>query len=449
MIARTVLEWGTLRYSDDLDDAGGIPAWAADRLSAVAKGFTLGGEGGERILHHGRNAIRAGQVVGVLAADDCTLEILPKIDQAPGRASPEGIRLELVHMLAVVLDLDVAVGSLTPLGWQRQNLLEILIRVFCDKLFAAAHRGLPRRYMGHEEDLPSLRGRLDVVRQFTRLAASPQTLACRFDELSPDTALNRIMKAAVARLLRISRAPENQRRLRELSFAFVDVTDLPVSALRWDDALIDRTNASWQELKRLARLLLGGRFQTTSRGEGHGFALLFEMHALFEEYVARQLSRALRGSAFSVQRQATGRYCLTELDETGAEGARRFMTTPDIVVRRGREPVLIIDTKWKRLAARVADPNLGVAQGDVYQIMAYGRVHRCPRLMLLYPHHAELGGREGVASRHRVCGDDTELVIATIGMGDRASIVERLRTLAVGAAIQPARRAERIEAAVA
>ena len=67
--------------------------------------------------------------------------------------------------------------------------------------------------------------------------------------------------------------------------------------------------------------------------------------------------------------------------------------------------------------------------------------------MLLYPHHTELGSREGVASRHRVCGDDTELVIATIGMGDRASISERLRTLAFGAAIQPARRTERIEAA--
>jgi 5-methylcytosine-specific restriction enzyme subunit McrC len=102
-----------------------------------------------------------------------------------------------------------------------------------------------------------------------------------------------------------------------------------VSALRRDDAVIDRTNASWQELNRLARLLLGGRFQTTSRGDGHGFALLFEMHALFEEYVARQLSRAHHGSGLSVHRQATGRYCLTELDATGKEGARRFMTTPD------------------------------------------------------------------------------------------------------------------------
>ena len=55
---------------------------------------------------------------------------------------------------------------------------------------------MPRRYVGHEDDLSALRGRLDVKRQFTVLAASPQRLACRFDELSTDIALNRIMKAA-------------------------------------------------------------------------------------------------------------------------------------------------------------------------------------------------------------------------------------------------------------
>lgn len=36
------------------------------------------------------------------------------------------------------------------------------------------------------------------------------------------------MKAAVAKLAKVARAPENQRRLAELSFAFADITPLPV-----------------------------------------------------------------------------------------------------------------------------------------------------------------------------------------------------------------------------
>ena len=41
--------------------------------------------------------------------------------------------------------------------------------------------------------------------------------------LSADVALNRIMKAAVTRLARIARTADNQRRLRELAFAYADI----------------------------------------------------------------------------------------------------------------------------------------------------------------------------------------------------------------------------------
>ena len=430
MIHRTVLEWRSLSYSDDDTRPNTIPAAMADRLVAVARRTRLGGDDGARILHHGRTAIRAGQVVGVLAAPGCTLEILPKIDGLGDAESPRSLRRELVHMLAVALDLDVDAGTPTDLGVQNENVLEVLIRLFCTKLFAAVHRGLPRRYIQHEADLPALRGRLDVVRQFTTLAASPQRLACRYDALSPDIALNRIMKAAVARLAELARAPDNQRRLRELALAYADVADIPVPALSWDEAIIDRTNAPWGELKRLARLLLGDRFQTTSRGRNHGYALLFEMNVLFEEYVGRMLARALANEGLTVRLQGGGRYCLTEVNEAGMNGARRFLTRPDIIVSRQGVPELVIDTKWKRLAARVDDPKQGVAQVDVYQLMAYGRLYGCSQLMLLYPHHDGLPQVEGICGRHRVEGCDDTLTVATVRLGQRSTIQDRLRTLA-------------------
>ena len=71
-------------------------------------------------------------------------------------------------MLAVALDLRIETGRITELDWQRETLLEIFIRVFCDKLTEAVRRGMPRRYLGHEDDLSALRGTLDVPRQFTR-----------------------------------------------------------------------------------------------------------------------------------------------------------------------------------------------------------------------------------------------------------------------------------------
>lgn len=303
MIRRTILEWQSLHHGEGDDE---IPLWAADRLAAAAATSPLAGRGGEGVLVHGRKSLRAQGVVGVVATEGAVLEILPKIDLPGSDAGDDGkssIRRKLVHMLGVALDLRVEAGSLAGHDWQRDTLLEILIRIFSTKLVEAVRHGMPRQYVPCEDDLPTLRGRLAVQRQFSSLAATPQRLACRFDEFSPDVPLNQIMKAAVRRLSRVARAADNQRRLTELAFAYTDISDVTASALKWDRVVLDRTNERWRELLELARLLLGQRFQTSTLGQVQGFSLLFEMNLLFEAYVARLLTRALRGTGLTVSAQ--------------------------------------------------------------------------------------------------------------------------------------------------
>jgi len=423
MIRRTLLEWDSIQYGPGDDE---IPADAADRIAAVAAASPLAGRGESGILEHGRKALRARGVVGVVAAQGCALEILPKIDipGEQGRQAAGSIRRRLVHMLAVALDLRIEAGQVTALDWQRETLLEILIRLFTTKLIDSVREGMPRRYLQHHDDLPVLRGRLDAKRQFTTLAANPALLACHYDALTVDIALNQIMKAAVLRLVRIARTTANQMRLRELSFAYADVADIPVTALRWEAVVLDRTNSRWRELLNLARLLLGDRFQTTSSGGSDGFSLLFEMNVLFEEYVARMLKRGLAGSELRVVSQGGRLYCLQTDDQRGL-----FQTRPDILIKRGNEVLQVIDTKWKRVATRVDDPKRGVAQGDVYQMMAYGELYRSFTLTLLYPHHSGLDGDGGLLADHVVTGSTKRLRVATIDISKPSGISERLAAL--------------------
>lgn len=420
MICRSLREWGYLQIAEDGSDEV-VSRAIADNLVASARASRVGGEEGEAILVNGHNRLRAQQIVGVLASSRATLEILPKIDGL----DDGGTRQRLVHMLARVFELDVASGDLAYLGWQRHDLLEILIRLFCDRLFEAVHRGLSRRYVGCEEDLAALRGRLDVKRQFTVLASSPQKLACRYEDLSADIPLNQIMKAAVTRLLAIARADENQRRLAELALTFADVSAVPVAVLPWDRVVLDRTNSAWTALLNMAKLLLGERFQTTSSGEGRGFSLMFEMNTLFEEYIGRTLRRALVGTGLEVRLQGPRDFVLIADDHT-----RRFATRPDIVVSRNGKPLLIIDTKWKRLKGAIDDPKRGVGQADVYQMMAYAHVYQCKRLMLLYPHHDDIGSEEGVLGTHGIVGTkDTRLSIASVALSNLGSLGNRLKEL--------------------
>lgn len=427
MVSYTLREWDILPEGD-VD--GCIPAHHAERLAAVAKSSTFAGKGEQGVLEHRRDGLRARGVVGVLAADDCSLEILPKIDVVEGgdEAAENGaIRQRLVHMLSVALNLKIDTGQITELAWQRNTLLEILISIFCSKLTETLRRGMPRRYRAVEDDLTALRGSLDVTRQFTRYAANPSRLACRFDELSEDIALNRIMKAAVLHLFKLSRSPANQQRLHELAFVYGDVSDVSISAFRWDDVIIDRTNQAWQDLFSMARLFLRERYQTTSTGQGRGTSLLFEMNTLFEEYVGRLVGAALNPLGYQVSLQGGLMHCLTSL----SDGRGVFQTKPDILIRRGGEVVHVIDTKWKRIASRIEDRKQGVSQSDVYQMMAYAHLYKAPRLTLLYPHHEGLSEGEGVQARFRISGQETIIDTVSLDVADGAGVVARLRDVLI------------------
>ena len=399
MIRRTIREWERIGYGTDENT---IPTPHADRIASTARASDFSGTGGQGVLEHGRKGLRARGVVGVIATPDCQLEILPKIEAA-GESDPEKaeLRRRLIHMLAVAWNIRIDAGVLTRLDWQRDTILELLIRLFCGKLADAVRLGMPRQYIDLEDDLPALRGRLDVTRQFSTLAVSPQKLACRFDALSPDIALNQVMRAAIGKLSRLAQALDNQRALRELSFAYADISEVSPDALRWDLIVLDRTNTRWRELLSLARLFLGDRHQQTSAGTIDGHALLFEMNVLFEEYVARLLARAFAGTDLRVSAQGGARDCLFE-GKTG-----RFRTRPDLIIRLDSRIVLIIDTKWKRITPRIDDPKQGVSQADIYQLMAYGQVYDCPDVVLLYPHHGGLPP-EPVRRRYSIAKRDAQ-----------------------------------------
>ena len=407
-------EWETLPIGD-----AGLPERDARRLHAAAERAARRlGLPATAVLTRTHRGLKAGQVVGILSIPGRTIEILPKIDGEDG-----DVRAALIRMLAVARDLRVAEGELTALDTQRDDLLGLLIRLFANRLLAAVRRGMPRRYLTHEEDLALLRGRLDVKRQFTHLAVRPDRLACRYDELSEDTPLNRVLKAAVTRLAGRARSAANFRRLAELTARFEFVRDSS-DPLR-EPVRLDRTNAAFHDLYRLAKLFLTGDWQSTTGGRSTGFALLFPMDKLFEAFIGRSLMRAL-GSR-TVRLQHRGRHALTETD--AGSTSRLFPLRPDAVIEGPGERHVILDTKWKRLTphARNCEKTLGVVQSDIYQMLAYARAYDAKRLVLIYPWHEELDPGQGVIRRWTVTGTDCRLDVATVDVRRPGEVVETLR----------------------
>lgn len=423
----TVKEWERLPLGNA---PGKIPEPSAAVLTRAAEKSDVIRKRGIAVLDFGRDSLRARNVVGAISTDSASLEILPKIE-VDSNTNDQGenarSRAQLIRMLAVAYDIEISAGELSMLGRQNETVLEILIRLFCDKLIRLAQRGLPKRYLSRRDDISALRGRLQIVRQFTVLAATPQRLACQFDELSEDIALNQIIKAAICAMRKHAPGIETRRILSELAFFYADVSEITVAQLPWEQATIDRTNASWLEVLTLARLFLQGQYQTTSFGRESGFSLLFDMNTLFESYVAKIAIRAARGTTLRVHVQGGRKYCLTENGE--GERSQLFQTKPNILIMKAGECRMIIDTKWKHLAPLIEDQKQGVSQGDVYQMMAYGQLYDCPHCVLLYPHHDALQAHDGIQRSFRVTDRNETISVATIDIRNANNVATVLRAL--------------------
>jgi 5-methylcytosine-specific restriction enzyme subunit McrC len=430
----TVHEWGRVAVHNG---TGPAPERAftrsqANALLLAARSHPLANRSGTNILVDRYIEIWAQQVVGVIAAPGCSLEILPKVD-AETVENDETIRTRLVSMLDVALGLKLGDGQALAMARQKETLLDILIRLFADRLLAEARRGLPRAYLTQEDDLAALRGRLDVIRQFTHHAVRPDRLACRFDSLMSDTPLLRIMKACVLMLRRHARSVETQRRLDELRFLLSEVSDVPVTALPWAQVRIDRTNRRWETLYALAKLFLKREWQRTNHDEkaGQGITLLFAMNDLFEAYIAALAHRALRGSDLTVVAQGGFINCLK--DER--HGGELFRTKPDILIKRGDHAVLVIDTKWKMIGRNPEEKKRGVSQSDVYQMMAYARLYNCREVMLLYPHHAGLGGAALDAGYGMMEGNERLRIASVDLVAGKGTVVQQLAGLILPAMV--------------
>ena len=410
MTAFTIPEYGELRCGGGEGEAGAaqiealLAAGAAASLglaeSARRSGLPPRDEDDERkpsedrVVRPSRNGLRAAGIVGVLTAGDVTLEILPKIDDALETNAKDDAkpREQLIHMLADALDLPLDMRPDARLGTQDQTLLDVVIISFVSRLEAAVRRGLARRYVAVNDDLPVLRGRLDVRRQYTALLAMPWKVACGFDELSVDTPLNRCLKATLVLLHVHARAEPVRRAIVALLPAFDGVRDRSVEfgAARRQ---LDRTDRAFHELLDLAELLTRSQYQTSSSGRDAGLALLFDMPTLFERAVATALRR-VAGPEERVSTQDTSESLMAR--------SKAFTLKPDIVVRRGDETV-ILDTKWKR-------PDGNPSSGDAYQMLAYAHAYGARDCILVYPSAKTLSASEDKSRPRRTAVTGRPLV---------------------------------------
>lgn len=365
------------------------------------------------------NTLIAQQFVGVIQLGRNAIEVLPKIDGL----SVQGVRKNLVLMLAATRKLEIKEADIAKLATQNLNVLEIIIRLFCDRFFEQLHKGLIRRYETRHENLSVVKGKILTAVNARLNLVNPERMFCEFDEFQIDNPINRIFKATFHFLLKTTKDGRNQAKLSELLFAMDEVTSVPVAQLEWSKVVIDRQSKRFEFLFSLAKLFLQRKSTDVTAAHQSGYSLLFDMNELFEEYIGEQCRKVF--SSRNVRLQGPESYLLTDLDTNRPV----FKTMPDVTIRSDSGNVSIIDTKWKVLD--VAKSKDGVQQQDMYQMFAYAKTYQCNDVYLLYPYHPHLFSEPGISKSYKINSDEQNCVIhvATIDIQNLSEVKLQLLRL--------------------
>ncbi len=357
---------------------------------------------GRELIRLERAGLRATQFVGVIQAGEYTIQILPKIDCDPeanaeaviGSASYEraaaSAAQNFLHLLTHARRLKLHNQSLATLSTNRGAWLEMLTRLFAVELLTQLQQGFHQDYVWREDLLPYVRGRWNIARQFVRQPNLTQGLDVSYDDYLPDTLLNRVFRLAVDKLQQITRDVQNLQMLADLE-GWLRPVQLPATLAQSDlnQVIFNRLNERFYPAFQLAQLLLRGLTVQLLAGGQRAIAFVFDMDILFQEFVASLLQtysrRILLGEwqDFSIELQ--GGVIKKHLIQSPHPSEKpMFPLKPDILIGLPGLPKLIIDTKNKSLP--IKQSHRTVAEGDVYQMLAYATQFRCPSILLLYPH---------------------------------------------------------------
>ena len=120
-------------------------------------------------------------------------------------------------------------------------------------------QGLYREYLNRKEDMPVMRGKIDMPGTIKNKLARKQVLTCEYDELSENNLLNQILKTTVMLLIRHAKVDaEYKSDLKKEMLFFSAVDTIEPASIKWTTIRFQRSNQSYRMLISLCQFILEG-----------------------------------------------------------------------------------------------------------------------------------------------------------------------------------------------
>ncbi len=358
--------------------------------------------------------VRTGKYIGVIQlSTGSRIEILPKLAKDKKDDAKNEAKAAAVHMLRAVFHLDNAKTlDRTSLASSNKDVYELLIQIYLSELMNLLKKGLRSGYTPVEDNLGCFKGKLLINEHIHRNTAHGERFYVQFDEFGPNRPENRLIKTTVQRLLSVSVAADNRKRLRRAPMLMEGVDTSVNIDLDFASCVIDRTTADYRSLLNWSRFFLRRYSFDPFLGDADVLSMLIPAEYLFEKYTGIYLRRLFSGYSLTVFEQEKE----LKLAKTDTKQSY-FQLIPDFVIRSNSQsrhhdnvPAVILDAKWKLPDGN--RPNFNISRNDLYQLFAYARAYQAKHVWLLYP--TPVGGKPGGIPKTLSLPDEVKLHIAFI-----------------------------------
>lgn len=256
-----------------------------------------------------------------------------------------------------------------PVGAEASpDLPNLLARILLSGMRKILRRGLDRGYRYETDDLPTVRGRIELGETLRLQARRIRRLQCEFDELSHDLLHNQILKASIKRLARASMidrmlAHELAVTVRRMPY----VSDIRLDRSAFSRVSLHRNNSHYQFLLRVAELAYDCLLPNHD-----GTDYLFHDVIRDERKMAAVFERFVR-NFYRVEQQSLSVEPLNiKWDATLIAGsAARLPNMRVDVFLRGANRQIILDTKYYVDALQTYYNVESFRSEHLYQLFAY------------------------------------------------------------------------------
>ncbi len=259
-------------------------------------------------------------------------------------------------------------------------ILEHIFKEFASLLYQEARAGMYRTYQTTEDNLLTLRGRLNIPRHIRENMGRRPYVCCEYTELTCDNELNQVLKACIKICKKKTKIGHTRVLLGKVEPLFDEVSFVGKERAKKlaENMKFHRLNKRFEKVMAIARIILDNSFKTYGEDKKEeSISFLFDMSEVYEKYIAKILLEIgndeillENGDKISLDVQVQQEY------------KEKKILRPDMVLKiktsnTSEEKIVVVDTKWKK--------SRSVEVGDLKQIDEYISVTEAAMGVLLYP----------------------------------------------------------------